>query len=384
MTAAPLLLHVFPTFRAGGSQLRFAAIANHFAGGYRHAVLAMDGRYDCLARLSAGVDVQTWDIFAPKKNTIPNVLKFRRVLHARKPDLLVTYNWGALEWAFANRPRVVPHLHIEDGFGPEEAQRQFRRRVLARRFALANSLVVVPSQTLCDIALNLWRLPKERVRHIPNGIDVARFAAVSNPIEAPVGTGPVIGTVAALRPEKNIARLLRAVHAVQKGTPCRLIVAGDGPERLRLQAMANELLASGSFLFLGNVDAVERVYATLDIFALSSDTEQMSTSLMEAMAAGLPVVSTNVGDVARMVAAENRPFIVGPDEVLFSDALSRMVREQRMRSDLGAANRSVANVRFGAEKMYSEYDSLFLTLIESAYARALARKLATASGHNAE
>jgi glycosyltransferase involved in cell wall biosynthesis len=359
MSAAPLLLHVFPTFGIGGSQARFAAIANHFAGRYRHAIVAMDGAYDCFGRLAANVEAERWDVPAPKTNTVGNVLTFRRLLRARKPDLLVTYNWGSIEWALANRPRIARQVHIEDGFGPEEAKKQLFRRVLTRRLALAKSTVVLPSHTLHQLALNIWRLPANRVRHIPNGIDLARFAAAADPVPVPAGSGPVIGTVAALRPEKNIGRLLRAFAKVREKTDCRLVIAGDGPERAALEALARQLLPGGSYLFTGHIDAVERVYVALDIFALPSDTEQMPTSLMEAMAAGLPAVATDVGDVSRMVSTENQPFLVSRDTRAFADALFRLVRDQTDRNRIGAENRATARAQFDISRMYRDYERLF-------------------------
>ncbi|MGH6876179.1 MAG: glycosyltransferase family 4 protein [Rhizomicrobium sp.] len=365
MTGAPLLLHVFPTFRVGGSQVRFAAIANHLAGKYQHAIVAMDGAYDCFDRLSPAVDAQRWDVPAAKRNTLGNVRAFRRILRARKPDLLITYNWGAIEWALANRPRLVPHIHIEDGFGPEEVERQMLRRVLTRRFALAKSTVVLPSRTLYRVALDRWRLPPDHVRHIPNGIDLARFSTGCEPIAVPPGAGPVIGTVAVLRPEKNIGRLLRAFASGREKTACRLVIAGDGAERTQLEALARQLLPEGSYVFIGQIDAVERVYGALDIFALSSDTEQMPTSLMEAMAAGLPVVSTDVGDVMDIVAAQNRPFVVPREGRQFAETLCRLATDEESRPSIGAANRAAAGARFGIARMFSDHDTLFSSLLNS-------------------
>jgi glycosyltransferase involved in cell wall biosynthesis len=365
VTVAPLLLHVFPTFRVGGSQVRFAAIANQFAGKYRHAILAMDGAYDCFERIASDVDAMRWDIPVRKRRTIPNVLAFRRILRARRPDILITYNWGAIEWALANRPQIVPHIHIEDGFGPEEAQRQLLRRVMTRRFALSNSIVVLPSRNLYRLALNRWRLPANRVRHVPNGIDCARFAAIADPIAVPSGSGPVIGTVAALRPEKNIGRLLRAFRLVLEKTPCRLVIAGEGRDRAALERLAAETLPPESVVFTGHIREVERVYASIDIFALSSDTEQMPTSLMEAMAAGLPAVSTDVGDVSQMVAIASRPFIVPLDDNLFAQALHGLVTDRAIRTTIGAANRAAANSHFDIGRMFSDYDRMFSSTVRS-------------------
>ncbi len=359
MRDVPRLLHVFSTFRVGGPQVRFSAIANHWGNQYHHAVLAMDGAYDCFERLDPGLGIEQLSIAAPKHRTLRNVLNFRRVLHARRPDLLVTYNWGAMEWAFANRPQLVPHLHIEDGFGPEETDGQLRRRVLARRFALAHSLVVVPSLTLRRLALEKWHLSPSRVRYIPNGIDCGRFARRCEPIAIPEGQGVIIGTVAALRPEKKIERLLDAFRIVRGRIACRLLIAGDGPERPRLERIARETLPAGSVIFAGHTIDVERVYAGMDIFALSSETEQMPTSVMEAMASGLPVAATCVGDVPEMVGAGGLPFVVPRDSQALGEAIYRLAVDEVSRSRLGEENRQLAKSKFDSARMFREYGMVF-------------------------
>src|SRR6185437_14374501 len=125
---------------------------------------------------------------------------------------------------------------------------------------------------------------------------------------------PVIGTVAALRPEKNLSRLLRAFRLVRERMPCRLLIAGDGEERASLEKQAEFLGLREQVLFTGHVQETERIYAALDLFALSSDTEQMPTTVVEAMASGLPVAAVDVGDISQMVAAENRPFVTERNE----------------------------------------------------------------------
>jgi glycosyltransferase involved in cell wall biosynthesis len=153
------------------------------------------------------------------------------------------------------------------------------------------------------IATDDWRLRPDVIRHVPNGIDLARFAVPpSRGAEA-----PVIGAVAALRPEKNLQRLLRAFAQVLPRHPARLVIVGDGADRMCLQALSTELGIADNVAFTGQRDDAPALYAGFDLFALSSDTEQMPLSVMEAMASGLPVAATDVGDVAGMVAAENVP-----------------------------------------------------------------------------
>src|SRR6185437_2313209 len=106
--------------------------------------------------------------------------------------------------------RVTRHIHIEDGFGREEATGQFLRRVWTRRVFLRNSIVVVPSLTLKRIALDKWRLAPSRVSYIPNGIDCERYGDLGRTSSQVSPQMPTIGIVSALRPEKNVSRLIRA------------------------------------------------------------------------------------------------------------------------------------------------------------------------------
>src|SRR6185295_8917541 len=193
-TAAPLLLHVFATFATGGAQVRFATLANRLGGRFRHAVVAMDGRQEARALLEPALDLRFPQVRVVKGDTRGNLGRFRAALREIAPDLLVTSNWGSIEWAFARIGTGVPHLHMEDGFGPEEHACQMPRRVLVRRLLLRRTTVVLPSRLLWRIATETWRLPRSSLRLLPNGVNVSRFTAV----EPRDGAQPiVIGTVAA-------------------------------------------------------------------------------------------------------------------------------------------------------------------------------------------
>ena len=353
----PALCHVYATFAVGGPQMRFAALANRFADRYRHLIVAMDGATAARERLAPGLDATFPVVNVRKGATLANRASFRAALRAWRPDLLVTSNWGSIEWAIANRPRLVPHIHIEDGFGPEEQAGQLPRRVLVRRLVLRRSMVVVPSRTLFRLATGSWRLPAAQVRYIPNGIDLARFTA-AEPVRLP-GEGPVIGTVAALRPEKNLVRLLHALRIVAAASPARLGIVGGGPEQPGLEALAAELGVADRVTFLGHSSSPAGYYRGFDLFALSSDTEQMPLSVIEAMAAGLPVAATDVGDVREMLAPENAPFVVPHDPAALAQALLALLRDAPARAAIGAANRARAAAAFDQETMFAAYAALF-------------------------
>ena len=359
---APLVLHVFPSFAVGGAQVRFAALANRFGPRWRHVIAALDGRTDCAERLAPGVPYTLLPRPVPGGlDPLRAMLRARALLRALRPAALVTSNWGSIEWALANlAPPRMRHLHTEDGFGPDEAAAQKPRRVLTRRLALRWSEVALPSTVLLRAAREAWRLPERRLHHIPNGLDLRRFRPEGPRASLAVpGEGPVIGTVAALRAEKNIARLLRACALLRAGGQAlRLLVIGDGAERAALERLAGELGLAGSTLFAGHLPEPAAAYRAMDLFALSSDTEQMPFSVMEAMASGLAVASTEVGDVRTMLPREAAPHLAALDDAALAAAIRPLLGDAALRARLGAANRAKAERDYDEETMFLAYAAL--------------------------
>ncbi len=365
------LMHVFPSFAVGGAQVRFGQLAAAHNGLYRHTVLALDGNLGMAPILSSAVAIECVVPNFNKRASFRNLPLFRRTIAQYGPDVLVTYNWGAMEWCLANRFRpLARHIHIEDGFGPEEKHKQLARRVWMRRIALSGhqTQVVLPSRLLERIALAEWRLPLGSALYIPNGVDRARFASAAEArrarINDPARTQTiVVGTIATLRPEKNLAHLIRmfaAVAAQRPSAALKLMIVGDGPERALLEAEARSTGRSEQIIFTGQTSTPENALAEMDLFVLSSVTEQMPLSVLEAMAAELPIVSFAVGDVNDMVAAENTPFVVHPDdEAGFRRNMDLLCADRDLRFRLGRANRAEALARFDHRLMVTRYAQLF-------------------------
>jgi L-malate glycosyltransferase len=351
------LLHVFPTFAVGGSQMRFAQLTKLHGSRYRHTVLALDQNYDMASRL-AELPITYQNLRFDKRKILDTWRLFRRTLQAIRPDVLLTYNWGAIEWALVNRTgSAVRHIHVEDGFGPEEAKQQLLRRVWARRLALSgqSTTVVLPSRNLEQIALHQWALSESRVHFIPNGVNCARFAVP--PRDHRTGR-IVIGTVASLRREKNIARLIMTfagVSAQLKPASVELMIVGDGAERPALEQLVIRLGVADQVRFVGQTNHPEEWLPQMDIFGLSSDTEQMPLSVLEAMAAALPVVATSVGDVGRMVSDANASYVVPATDEAFQKALARLVSDKSAQREIGLENEKKARESFDEEAMAARY-----------------------------
>jgi glycosyltransferase involved in cell wall biosynthesis len=361
----PLLLHVLPSFAVGGVQVRLARAINALGQRYRHRIVALDGNRAAARLIDATASDVAVDGATSERRSLPAALTaIRRRLAAAAPDLLLTYNWGAIEWALANTLfGVARHIHFEDGFGPEESERRLRRRSLLRRVALArSSCVVVPSRNLETIARREWHLPAARVCYVANGIDAEAFAAprAEQPLFERSRDEVIIGTVAPLRPEKNVARLVRAFARLDPALPIRLAIAGGGAQRDDIEMLARGLGLAGRVIFLGPVAEPQRALALFDIFALSSDTEQMPMSVLEAMAMALPVVSVDVGDVRAMLAPENRDcVVVKTDEPAFAAALATLAATPPRRAAIGALNRAHVRRTYSWASMLDEYDRIF-------------------------
>jgi len=362
----PHLLHVFPSYGHGGVPIRIATVINHFGDRYRHSILALDGNKAAQSRLDGALDVVVSDPRIDKKSPLGALSRIRKTLVRERPDLLLTYNWGAVEWALINcLSPVAPHVHFESGFGPEEADGQIMRRVWARRFALARiKALVVPSFTLVSIASDVWGIRHDKIRHIANGVDCTLFAAAGDESAAPGFTRRdgelIIGTVAPLRAEKNLHRLIRAFAAIAGRHDTRLLIAGDGVERPALEKTAADLGIADRVVFTGHVEHPERVYPLMDIFAISSDTEQMPNTLIQAMAASRPVAGVDVGDVKANLSPENRAEIVAKsDEAGFADRLDRLLSDRKLRASLSAANRNHVVEHYSSQRMFANYGRIF-------------------------
>ena len=359
------LLHVMPSFDVGGIQVRLARAINGLGHRYRHTLIAIDGRDGARGLLDR--ERHTAFQVAPRPTSLDPLalLSSGRTIRAVAPDLLITYNWAAVDWAMANLlgPRRR-HVHFEDGFGPEEADRQFLRRMLYRRIALRRAIaIVVPSRRLELIAASTWGVAKQRIRYVANGVDASRFVRPTLPVHSATFKRPgetLVGTVAPLRPEKNIARLIRAFARIAGHFSARLVVAGEGDERTGLEALARQLGVSDRVVFVGHVTAPETVLPALDVFAMTSQTEQMPISLLEAMASGLPVIATDVGDIRLIVAEANRRFIFPrDDEAQFAAGLGELVGDAMLRARLGAQNRARALAEYREETMLASLDAIF-------------------------
>jgi glycosyltransferase involved in cell wall biosynthesis len=346
--------------------MRTVNLIGAFGNAYRHSIVAIDGRTDARERLSRDADVTVLES-PPKAGSLATLGRLRALIRREQPDLLCSYNWGAFDAVFAARSLGFEHtIHHEDGFNADEAAEFKKRRVLARRWFLPRvRRVIVPSKRLLGIATGTWKLASDRVQYIPNGIRLERFAArdgrpeLRDALKIP-RSALVVGYVGHLRPEKNPLRLLKACARVDREIDMHVLILGDGPERAAMEDLAAKTASLyGRVHFAGFQSETRDYYRAMDVFAISSDTEQMPVALLEAMASSLPVVTTDVGDVRDMLPEAQGEFVVplAEHETAWplAEKLTEILRDPAARGALGAANRAQVEQRFTFDAMLNAY-----------------------------
>jgi glycosyltransferase involved in cell wall biosynthesis len=370
MTTSARILHVLPSFELGGTQSRVAQIINAFGDRLNHTILALDNNFGADGLIDSRACVRFLSV--PKSAHGP--LQLTRLITTSRPDLLLTYNWGAMDAVVAGLiTKACPIIHSENGFGVDEVVKLKLRRVLARR-ALLNRIytTVVPSYPLEAVARNRYRIRRDKLRLILNGVDTQRFAPRRNmALRRDMGVADdcvLFGYVGQLRSDKNLGFLLWAFSQI--AIPGRkLAFIGDGPCRPDLEAIATNLGLADAVCFVGAVNDPAPYYNALDAFVLPSLTEQTSMALIEAMACGLPAVCTAVGDV-RSILGETpvRPVSVG-DEPGFVRAMGELAEHENFRRACGEANRERCLASHSSGRMLAEYAALYLGALRESQRR---------------
>jgi glycosyltransferase involved in cell wall biosynthesis len=213
------------------------------------------------------------------------------------------------------------------------------------------------------------RCRPDKIVVIPNGVDLRRFRGVQSapttpPVELP-HSGPILGSVARLSPKKGQATLLEAAALVSRRRPdATFVLVGEGPQRAELGAHADRLGLNGRLRFLGPVENPVPLLSRMDIFVLPSHMEGMSNALLEAMAAGRPVVATDVGGNAEVVLDGVTGLLVPPrDPCRMADALLALLDDPARAGAMGAAGRARVEDHFSAGVMVRRLEGLYRELL---------------------
>lgn len=286
----------------------------------------------------------------------------RRPIHILHAHLFGSNTWARLLGTLAGVPVIIAHEHGSAKAGHEI----WLDRLLYR----LGDAVVVPSAASKRLLMQLEGLPARALSVVYNGVDTSQFAdhAVTPTIRRLLGLDPhalLIGSVGRLSADKGGQDvLLRAVAQVRQTQPqVGLVFIGDGPLRGGLEALAAQLGLGSAVQFMGVRPDVAPLLGALDLFVLPSLHEALPIAVLEAMAVGLPVVTTHVGGVPEVVQDGVTGLLVPPgDSSALAAALLQLIADPATAVRLGAAGQARVRADFTLDAMVAQVDQLYRRL----------------------
>jgi glycosyltransferase involved in cell wall biosynthesis len=300
--------------------------------------------------------------------------KVAKQLRQDRPDVMHTHNhlvhhYGVIAGILARVPVIVNTRHRAEqkiSNGPDgshiatESPDKKSDMIFKATLPWVDSVVLI-SEATRQFFVRHRGIPAAKTRVILNGAHLEKFLDVP---AQPGSASPRIrfGMAARMVPEKDHFTLLRAFAAVLKQVPeAELRIAGDGPLRGRLEAFSQELQLADRVKFLGALPNTYQFMSELDIFVLSSLNEGLPLAILEAMAAGVPVVATRAGGVEEAAIDGQNAFLAAPGDAHgLAEAMIKMARSPQMAS-MGSVGREMVRNRFKIENTWQEYHQLFLS-----------------------
>jgi sugar transferase (PEP-CTERM/EpsH1 system associated) len=372
MAEIPLIVHLTYALDFGGLENLLVERINRMpADKYRHAVVCLT-RYTAFSKKITRADVNIYALDKPPGHAPGTHLSFWKLLRRLRPTILHTYNLAAVEYGLTGLLAGVP-VRINGSHGREASDPEGRNR----KHNMLRKLLV-PLYDMCysnSRELYTWNkavigVPDAKNRLLENGIDAERFSVAKRCIK-PAGMPDfpadaiVIGSVGRVQDVKNHALLIDAFARLREDLPglrsrLRLAIVGNGPLHGPLtEKIARMGLAEVSWLPGARMD-IPDILGAFSIFVLPSIAEGTPGSVLEAMAAGLPVVATRVGGLSDVVCDGETGLLVPTQDVnAMAAALARYCTAPELASGHGAAGRRRVEQKFAMASMVSAYAAMY-------------------------
>lgn len=354
MSPLRIAAHISAAEWGGAERRSLALLAGLAARGHRVIVYCNTPRIAAKARehgLEAVISPLRGDVM------LGRALAFARHLRRQRPDvlLLITFR-RLLPGAIAGRIARVPRIISRVGLASDVA-RSAKYRFVLRRWI--DDVVVNAESLRAPFIASLPPGARARVHVIPNGVEPRHAAATRADARAQVDVPAdafVIGSVARLVKQKRFDRLIEAVAQLDG---VHAVIAGDGYMRDALAQLAQSLGVADRIHFLGHREDIGTVHRMLDVYVVCSDQEGMSSGMLEAMAAALPVVSTPVSGAAEALHGPPRCGLITAFEPhAVADAIRRLMHDPEARRTLGRAAAEVARTRYSIAAMTDRWEAL--------------------------
>lgn len=363
----PLVVHLIHRLDYGGMETVLVDLINNMGDTpYRHAVICLKDFTEFRDRIRS----PAVDVIALRKREgkdFPHYAKVWRELRRLKPAIVNTYSIATLDLTLLARLSGARVVHAEHGWqlGRNDVDPKYIR--MRRLMSPFISRFVAVSRDLANWLHETVGLAKHKVACIYNGVDPRIFPdsdrAVARIRVGVPANAYVVGTVGRLVPVKAQTLLVEAFARLQSLNEEKnvfLVIVGDGPEKNALERKVNELKLNESVLLAGARSDIPDWLASFDVFAVPSRNEGVSIAILEAMAAGLPVVATHVGGNSEVVEDRETGHLVPVGDVdAMAIALQRYRDDAALAARHGEAGRARMLAHFSMDSMITDYLNLY-------------------------
>jgi sugar transferase (PEP-CTERM/EpsH1 system associated) len=358
------VMHVIHHLQPGGMEYGLVKLVNGLAGSGIESVICSTTTASPAMKALLAADVRVVELSRRAGNDPTLIWQLFKTCRRERPDIVHTHAWGTLVEGYvaARLARVPAVMHGEHGtlqLAPSQVRVQ--RWVWSR----VDWLLSVSSR-LAERMSAAVGVERQRITVVRNGVDLTRFGLTARDAarrELGVDDDVVlVGHAGRLVEVKDQAALVQAAAALKaQGERFRVVIAGEGPLRGALEAQIDRLGVSDCVQLLGHRGDVERFFAALDVYVLCSRSEGMPNTILEAMATGVPVVSTQVGGADELVVEGQTGLLVPPVRPdLLAEGIGRLVGDVDLRTSMGAAGKARATQAFSLAAMVAGYRDVYL------------------------
>lgn len=367
------ILHVVPSFGIGGMERIICSIIKNTSSLYDHCIMSFDGKkesYDWID--NRGVEIKFLSKEYRRRVFFKKLYDSLKIIN---PDLLMSYNWGATDAIWLSRILGLDRIiHSEHGFNIDEYGKKNLKRNIIRFFLYRMSrTIIVPSHRLKDYMLETYNLENGKVTFIPNGIDTEIYSP--NDSDKKIKRNElgltdkdfVVGFVGRLDPIKNFDLLLDVFsYCYNEDKKFKLLIVGDGEERSYIENSCYRKNLINNVIMVGEKNNIISYVRAFDALLMTSYSEQMPMSIIESMSIGVPVVSSDVGEIPNIIDHEENGFLFNlQDKTMNIARLLFFLKERENRQSMGMRARSKIISEFQEKNMLLKYKEVIETTLSN-------------------
>jgi sugar transferase (PEP-CTERM/EpsH1 system associated) len=361
------ILHIVHSLNTGGLERVVVDLAVYLKRkGSDQAICCLADR----GNLAKSAEVNGVPLFQTNKGEGLDLLlpmRLSRIMKRGKYDLIHTHNDAGIVYGFpaASMCGIRSIVHTDHGIEPKTAS-HCSLNMIKKLFMKRTSCIVAVSQDLKRTIISDSGIMNHELKVVMNGIDPCRYYGKydTSEIRKSVGIGRdrfIIGHIARLVPLKNQEFLLQIIRELKNlNLPITLMAVGEGPMRKRLQELCINYEIQNEVVFLGERTDIPQLLSIMDLFVLTSITEGISITILEAMAAGIPVLASKVGGNPEIIDDSISGFLINLNEPFkWIMKAKELFDDQHMRKRIGKQAQEVIRRKFSLDVMADQYERIY-------------------------